>query len=370
MSELPETIGPYRVLERLGAGGMGDVFLAHDDRLDRRVAIKRMRLETAGAPGHRERFQREARVAARLSHPAVVQVYDVLAEDGADFIVMEHVEGTTLRQRLAAGPLPVAKAVALARDVAGGLAEIHRAGVVHRDLKSENVLITLSGHAKIADFGIAKRLHGEDAKDSLTAMGRVLGTYRSMSPEQACGAEVDHRSDLFSLGVLLYEALTGLSPFRAENELAMLNRIVLHRQAPVQELNPAVPEELSLLVDHLLEKDPWLRPQSAAEVAWALGKLAGARADETAMQTLPEPAAPAAPKLPATPESRGVPRALVWGLLVLMLATLLADFGREAESRALYRYALGILARAFGPAHPCFLACQACWTPTSLRSPT
>src|SRR5215203_2873785 len=151
-------IGPYRVLKRLGAGGMGEVFLAYDERLDRQVAIKRIRSDASASPDRRERFRREARVAAQLNHPALVQIYDVLAEGDVNYIVMEYVEGTNLRQLLEEEPLTVDEAVVVARDIAAGLAEAHRQGIVHRDLKSENILVTPSGHAKISDFGIAKSL--------------------------------------------------------------------------------------------------------------------------------------------------------------------------------------------------------------------
>jgi len=296
-------IGPYQVLKPLGAGGMGEVFLAYDERLDRRVAIKRVRSGAGSTPERRERFRREARLAAKLNHPAIVQIYDVLTEGDESYIVMELVEGTNLRRLSDDGPLPVEEVVALARDVAEGLAEAHRQGIVHRDLKSENVLVTPEGRAKIADFGIAKRVLA-GTEDSLTADGRVLGTFRTMSPEQARGEAVDFRSDLFSLGVLLYEALAGQSPFAAENELAVLSRIVRDRQAPLRQVRPEVPEELSILVDHLLEKDPLRRPRSAREVAQALAGRTlhsqagtGSRTVIEPVSWLPPPgsAAPAAP---------------------------------------------------------------------------
>jgi tRNA A-37 threonylcarbamoyl transferase component Bud32/tetratricopeptide (TPR) repeat protein len=283
MSDPLGKIGPYQLLRRLGAGGMGEVYLAYDERLDRQVAIKRIRSDKGPSSERRERFRREARVAARLNHPAIVQIYDVLADGDVDSIVMEAVEGTDLRTLIDDRPVPLERAVAIARDVAAGLAEAHRLGIVHRDLKTENVLVTPAGHAKITDFGIAKSLLAERtagrAEESLTAIGHVLGTYRAMSPEQARGEEVDHRSDLFSFGILLYEMLTGLSPFPAENELAMLHRIVHDRQKPAMDVSPAVPESLSLLIDHLLEKDPRLRPRSAAEVGRELGTTTAAATD-------------------------------------------------------------------------------------------
>jgi eukaryotic-like serine/threonine-protein kinase len=272
MPDHPQTIGPYRVLQRLGAGGMGEVFLAYDERLDRQVAIKRVRPEAGTSPQRRERFRREARVSARLNHPAVVQVHDILTEGDAEYIVMEYVEGTNLFDVIESGRLEIGSAIDLAREIAGGLAAAHRLGIVHRDLKAENVLVTRDGHAKISDFGIAKQLLA-DSSGSLTQGNAVLGTYRTMSPEQARGETVDHRTDLFALGVLLYEALTGVSPFEADNSLATVNRVIHHRQAPVQSLNPAVSAALSGLIDGLLEKDPLLRPQSAGQVRRALDAL-------------------------------------------------------------------------------------------------
>ena len=278
-SNSAETIGPYRILGRLGAGGMGEVFLAYDDRLDRRVAIKRIRPDSGATPERRERFRREARMAAGLSHPAIVQVYDILQEGDLDHIVMEHVEGESLREMVERGPLEVRKVLDLARELADGLDAAHRQGIVHRDLKTENVLVTPFGRPKITDFGIAKRLLAGEGEESLTGADVVVGTCRSMSPEQARGEPVDHRTDLFAFGVLLYEALTGTSPFAAENRLATLHRVIHARQRPVREIEPEVPAELSRLVDDLLEKEPDRRPQSAGQVRREIDRLALATAN-------------------------------------------------------------------------------------------
>ena len=178
------TIGPYALDKRLGAGGMGEVYRAYDRRLDRWVAIKLIRPEAAENDTVRERFRREARAAARLSHPAIVQIHDVVETEESDAIVMELVEGESLARRLARGPLPVDEAVRLGREIAGGLAAAHAKGLIHRDLKPENVMLTPEGHVKILDFGLAKRLEGEA---SLTEDHRVVGTFRAMSPEQAQG---------------------------------------------------------------------------------------------------------------------------------------------------------------------------------------
>lgn len=271
-----ESIGPYRVHERLGSGGMGEVYKAYDERLERWVAIKRIRPDKETAEEHRERLRREARAAARLNHPSIVQVYDIFEHEEADCIVMELVEGTTLDRLIQHGPLDPFRVADLGRQIANGLAEAHSKGILHRDLKTENVVITAGDQAKILDFGLAKPLIQGDLDSTLTGKGQVVGTSRTMSPEYVSGDEVDHRADLFSLGVLLYEASTGKSPFKAHNTLATLKRVILHRQPPVHEVNPAVPEPLSEIIDRLLEKEPPDRPQSAAEVADALGILIGA----------------------------------------------------------------------------------------------
>ena len=269
----PVSIGPYGVIRPLGGGGMGEVFLVYDPRLDRQVAIKRIRAGSAPGSEPRVRFLREARVAAALSHPALVQVFDLLSEDGLDHIVMEYVPGSTLRQALADGPFSLADGLAVALPVAQGLAYAHERGVVHRDLKTENVLLSPDGRVKIADFGIA-RLLGEGEGETLTQAGMVLGTWRVMSPEQVCGDPVDARTDLFSFGVLLTELFTGKSPFLADTGSATAQRILNHRPPPVHEVVPGLLPDLSGLIDHLLEKDPLLRPRDAGEVVERLRRLA------------------------------------------------------------------------------------------------
>ncbi len=325
MRDLPATLGPYRLLHRLGAGGMGEVWAAVDDRLGRSVALKRIRSDHELSSERRERFQEEARTAARLNHPGIVQLYDVLHHEGEHCLVFELVEGQTLRQVLAAGPLPMPRLGSLARQLAAALEHAHAKGVVHRDLKSENVLLTESGAVKIADFGIAKRLAG-DGPD-LTATRKVVGTCRSMSPEQARGETVDWRSDLFSLGVLLYEAATGTSPFEAENDLATLRRLQAEAHRPIVELRPDLPPAFAELIDHLLEKDPLLRPQSAGEVADALAELGASSSHSRTATALELPAAPT----PGGPPWRRLSPWLVGLGAAALVAAAIAWFGRAGR---------------------------------------
>jgi Tol biopolymer transport system component/predicted Ser/Thr protein kinase len=271
-----ERIGAYRVERRLGRGGMGEVFLAFDDRLGRRVAIKRIRHDGPLSDVQRQRFRREARAAARLNHPALVQVFDLVEDDGGDTLVLEYVEGRTLAEMVEAqGPLDPARAVRLAREIALGLEAAHAAGFVHRDLKTENVMVTPAGRAKILDFGLVKSFWREEGKeDSLTAEGLVVGTFHTIAPEQVRGGHADARSDLFSLGVLLYELTTSQSPFRGSSHVDSLRRVLTHRPPPLDMTCPGLPRELAALVERLLEKDPRRRPRSARDVALALEEIA------------------------------------------------------------------------------------------------
>jgi serine/threonine-protein kinase len=270
----PAWIGPYRLARRLGRGGMGEVFLAWDERLGRRVALKRIRGDSSISQ-ERERLRREARAAAQLSHPSVVQVYDLVEDATGDVIVLEFVEGRTLRALLEEGLPSLSLALRLARETAEGLAAAHAAGLVHRDLKAENVMVTPEGRAKILDFGLAKpfALDPQGGK-SLTSQGVLLGTFHTMSPEQARGGEVDARSDLFSLGVLLYELLTGRSPFQGGDLIDSLQKVCSHHPPSVAMLRPELPGSLSDLVDRLLAKHRDERPRGASEVARTLGLLA------------------------------------------------------------------------------------------------
>lgn len=269
----PERVGPYRIESRLGVGGMGAVYRAYDQRLERPVAIKHILPDVAEDSKARERLRREARAVASLNHPSIVQIFDIVEMDEGDWIVMELVEGQTLHRLLSRGLLELGKAVDLGRQIIEGLAEAHGKGIVHRDLKTENVMVTIAGRAKILDFGLAKRLWKGRADASLSVQGSILGTGRAMSPEQAMGDTIDHRSDLFSFGSMLYEITAGRPPFMGSSIFHTLAQVCSDRQKPAQEVNPRVPTVLSDLIDQLLEKNPAQRPQSASEVASALAEI-------------------------------------------------------------------------------------------------
>ncbi len=295
-------IGPYRLDDRLGAGGMGVVYRAHDERLDRWVAVKL--LHPGGGEIERERLRREARASARFSHPAIVQIFDLVEHGGTQAIVMELIEGESVAERIRQGTLAPDEALAISREVCDALAVAHAHGIVHRDLKAENVLVTPDGHAKILDFGMAKWL--DRGESSLTADGMVVGTARAMSPEQARGDEVDFRTDLFALGVLLYEMFTEVSPFLGPNAVATLSRVCHHLPPPVQMLRPNLSRELSEIINRLLEKRPERRPRDVGEVVRLLAEIAptSARAesgDWEATATIPR----AGTRQPPSPPTAG-----------------------------------------------------------------
>ena len=255
---------------------MGDVFRGFHERLKRPVALKRIQGLSRDQDGARRRLVFEAQTAARLNHPSIVQVYDILEHEGDDWIVMELVEGRSLREQLKPAGMPWPQVVEIAVAVTEALAAAHGIGVLHRDLKAENVLLADDGAVKLLDFGLAKDFRRRGNTDiSFSSAERVLGTPRSMSPEQARGEPLDPRSDLFSLGILLYECLTGISPFRASTVLATLQRVCVHRPKPVVAHAPGTPRPLSLLVDRLLEKDPVHRPVDARSVLRWLQRIPG-----------------------------------------------------------------------------------------------
>ena len=258
------SLGPYRILQRVGRGGMGIVYRAIDPRLERVVAIKVLAPEIAIDPMARLRFQREARSAAAVNHPHVVVIHAVDEAHYPPYLVMEYVQGKTLADKLAKhGLLPIREALRIGSQIAEGLAGAHRQGLVHRDIKPSNILLeNCVERVKISDFGLAKTV--DDV--GMTRTGDLSGTPQYMSPEQASGSFVDHRTDLFSLGAILYTMCTGRPPFRAEHPFALLKRICEDTPRPISQLNPEVPDWLSAIVDRLLMKSPADRFQTAAEV--------------------------------------------------------------------------------------------------------
>ena len=265
-------LGGYRIERVLGTGGMGAVYLATDTHLGRQVAVKTMRPDVAADPQVRERFLREARAAASIEHEHVVPVYAVGDAGGSPYLVMPLLRGEALDTRLQRGAWPsLVEACRLAREVAAGLAAAHAAGVVHRDVKPSNVwLDEPTGRARLLDFGLARPARGGEV---LTRAGTVVGTPAYMAPEQAAGGAVDHRADLFGLGVLLYELTTRRRPFVGDSVLAVLTALAVHDPRPAHEANPEVPVVLSRLIGRLLAKNRFGRPATAAEVVGALAAV-------------------------------------------------------------------------------------------------
>jgi serine/threonine protein kinase len=314
--------GRYRVERTLGQGGMAAVYLAHDAELERPVAIKVLAEHLASDEAFRERFLREARMAAKLSHPNVVHVYDQGDEDGVPFIVMEYVDGTTLGDELRrSGPFPPARVVDLALQICGGLEHAHASGLVHRDIKPGNLLLREDGTVKIADFGIARAAQAT----KLTQIGSVLGTAAYLSPEQAVGEQVTAAADIYSLGCVLFELLTGRTPYVFET---LPELVVKQREAPItpiRELRPDVPAELEAAVMHCLARRPDYRPGSAAALAQelaagspeppteAIPRPSGVRATDVATVPLTQSASTA--PLPRTRMPRrdfALPRTATW----------------------------------------------------------
>ncbi len=269
----------YEVLARLGVGGVGEVWLARDLNLNREIALKLLSPRFAGDPYHMRRFQQEARAASTLNHPNIITVYEIGQSDGVLFIAQERVVGETIRQRLAAGPIPLKAILEIGAQAAAALAAAHSAGVVHRDIKPENVMIRPDGLVKVLDFGLARFVQrpanptGGKA-DTVSLPGFVLGTVRYMSPEQARGLAVDHRSDIFSLGVMLYEMAAGLPPFSGATPTDTMAAILTDDPAPISRHAPEVPPEFERMVRRCLEKDPAARYPSAQALREDLQRLA------------------------------------------------------------------------------------------------
>ena len=276
-------LGPYEILAPIGAGGMGEVYRAKDSKLDRDVAVKVLPESVAENPDMLARFEREAKAVAALSHPNILAIFDYGHHDGVAYAVMELLSGQTLRDRLDSGPLSQKQVVDFAMQVARGLSAAHERGIVHRDLKPENLFVTKDGHVKILDFGLAKRAEDSEEKEQTSAPtqsrgtepGTVMGTMGYMSPEQVRGREVDHRSDIFAFGTILYEMLSGRKAFKRDTVADTMSAILMQEPPEMTESGRNIPVALDHVVRHCLEKDPGNRFQTAKDIAFALSEASG-----------------------------------------------------------------------------------------------
>jgi tetratricopeptide (TPR) repeat protein len=291
-----ETLGPYRIIGPLGAGGMGEVYAAHDPSLGRSVAIKVLPQRFSGDRESLSRFTREARSASALNHPNIVTIHEVGTDNGTPYIVMEHIEGTDLRTLLRGGPLHNRRTMNIAAQIADGLGAAHEKGIVHRDLKPENVMVTKDGFVKILDFGLAKLIapYEDDAETAqwdfpATNPGTIVGTVGYMSPEQAHGRPLDFRSDQFSLGAILYELATGKPAFAGENALDTMTAIVREEPKPIHDFNRQAPPAFCHVVEKLLAKDPAHRYDSTRDAARDLHNIHDAFASTIAVDEIPRP---------------------------------------------------------------------------------
>ena len=322
-------LGSYEILSPIGAGGMGEIYRARDANLNRDVAIKVLPESLAADPEALARFEHEALAVAALSHPNILAIHAFGEQDGIRYAVMELLEGETLRERLQAGPIPVKQGLSYALQVARGLTAAHDKGIVHRDLKPENVFVTGDDHVKILDFGIAKKAEAVPEDDGLTKPGSVVGTLGYSSPEQLRGLAVDHRSDIFSLGALLYEILSGRRPFKRDMAIETMAAILQDAPAPLSESGRRVSPALERVVLHCLEKRPEKRFQSARDVAFAL--------EEATLWTTTSEAQAASP----TNRRRRVPLAAVAALLLAVAGLwIFARRPRATEGGAVKRVAV------------------------------
>jgi len=322
-------IGHYRVLEKIGAGAMGEVFRARDERLARDVALKLIRPGSSGNPDHLRRFELEARSAAALNHPNIVAIYDFGLDEGTPYIVCELLEGKTLRKVLSEGALPVSLTIEYSLQIVQGLIAAHHRRIIHRDLKPENLFVTTDGRIKILDFGVAKlqsapEESGRTVEDltTVTRSGMVVGTVAYMAPEQLRGKPVDHRSDIFSVGAILYEMLAGRRAFRGETEVDTITAVLREDPPEINLQQAGIPLPFQQIVRHCLEKDSEKRFQSARDLAFAL-------------ETLSNPSGELAASIdPRKPRTRILPWALALAGLIAIAALLVLarPFPRNAAS--------------------------------------
>jgi serine/threonine protein kinase/Tol biopolymer transport system component len=317
-------IGHYRILEKIGSGAMGEVFRARDERLGRDVALKMIRPASSENPDHLRRFELEARAAAALNHPNIVAIYDVGFFDGSPYIVCELLKGKTLRKRVDEGALPLPLVIDYTSQIVQGLIAAHDHRIVHRDLKPENLFVTTDGRVKILDFGVAKLQSAPEESGrsveqmtTVTKSGTVVGTYAYMSPEQLRGKAVDHRSDIFSVGAILYEMLTGERAFRGETEVDTMTAVLLENPPQINLEQASVPLSFQQILGHCLEKEAENRFQSARDLAFALDTLAN----------------PSGPVRLKSPRSRA--QLIPWAVAGLLLVATLLLLGNQLQQRSI-----------------------------------